>query len=209
MSREMAVMQRPIKVEISSPVKPEVLKPSNTPNILGTSKAPTVMNKVANNNARGKVTSLSMPKTTNTVTISKETAGKANQKALTNSPKTSVIKSSFLPTKSPLKPLMPIRPSPNTKVSLSSSRLTPHSPSSLATLVRTPSVGSSALTSSATSPSSVSSRSISPVKCRRRINYSDPDAPIPVSRRNARERNRVKQVSSIFLSHYEYSDINH
>lgn len=203
MSREMGIMQRSIKVEMSSPVKPEVLKPSNTPNILGTSKATTVMNKAANNNTRGKIISLSMPKTTNTISISKDTAGKMNQKALTNSPKTTVIKSSFLPTKSPLKPLLPIRPSPNTKVSLSSNRLTSHSPSALATLVRTPSVGSSTLTSSATSPSSVSSRSISPVKCRRRINYSDPDAPVPVSRRNARERNRVKQVSSILLSHYD------
>lgn len=198
MSSEMAVMQRSIKVEMHSPVKPEVLKPSNTPNILGTSKAPAVINKAANNSARGKITSISLSKITNIIT--KDTTVKGNEKIQTSSPKSAVTKSSLLPVKSPLKPLLPIRPSPNIKVSLPSNRLTSHSPSTLTTLVRTPSVGSSTLTSSATSPSSVSSRSTSPVKCRRRINYSDSDAPIPVSRRNARERNRVKQVSNMFCS---------
>lgn len=191
-------MQRPIKVEMRSPVKPEVLKPSNTPNIICTVKAQPHITKTVNNNARGKSAPSSITKTLTNSSNGKDTTGKANHKVLANSPKSSVIKST-LPARSPVKPLLPIRPSPTTKVSLPSNRLNSHSPSTFTTLVRTPSVGSTNLTSSVTSPSSASSHSISPVKCRRRISYSDADVPVPVSRRNARERNRVKQVSNSFL----------
>ncbi|XP_063886005.1 achaete-scute complex protein T8-like [Scylla paramamosain] len=199
MSREVAIMQRPIKVEVHSPVKPEVLKPSNTPNILGTSKASSMASK-AITNTLGKITSNSITRTTNSnnLSISKDTTGRVNQKLQTSSPKSVVISSSSLAAKSPLKPLLPIRPSPTPKVSIATSRLAHRSPQSLSTFVRTPSAGSSSLSTSAASPSSASASSISPVKCRRRINYSDSDAPVPVSRRNARERNRVKQVSQGF-----------
>ena len=195
MSREVAIMQRSIKKETHSPVRPEVLRPSNTPNILSTSKASPMNNKVVSNTL-GKITSSSITKITNSLSSSKDTTGKVNQKLHAASPKSAVITSSFV-VKSPLKSLLPIRPSPTTKVYLPTTRLAPRSPSTLTTLVRTPSGSSSTLSTSATSPSSTSTPSISPVKCRRRINYSESDAPVPVSRRNARERNRVKQVSNI------------
>lgn len=185
-------MQRSIKVEVQSPVKPEVLKPSNTPNILGTSKASSMTSK-AITNTLGKITSNSITRTTNS---NKDATGRLNQKLQMSSPKSVVISSSSLTTKSPLKPLLPIRPSPTPKVSIAASRLAHRSPQSLSNFVRTPSAGSSTLSASAASPSSASASSISPVKCRRRINYNDSDAPVPVSRRNARERNRVKQVSN-------------
>ncbi|MPC32846.1 Achaete-scute 1a [Portunus trituberculatus] len=188
-------MQRSIKVEVRSPVKPEVLKPSNTPNILGTSKTSSMTSK-AITSTLGKITSNAITRTTNS---SKDSTGRVNQKLQTSSPKSVVISSSSLTAKSPLKPLLAIRPSPTPKVSIAASRLAHRSPQSLSTFVRTPSAGSSTLSTSAASPSSASASSISPVKCRRRINYSDSDAPVPVSRRNARERNRVKQLSTTKL----------
>ncbi|KAK8738513.1 hypothetical protein OTU49_003914 [Cherax quadricarinatus] len=209
MSTEVAVMQKPLKVEVQSPLKPEVLKPSNAANLQN------ITNRAVNISAKipvitSKITSSSVTKLTES--FSKNGLGKVNLRIQPVSSKCTVIKSSSPQnTKSPLKPLTPIRPSPTTKNSITStvSNSITRSPTSSAvtTLVKTPtSVGkhleSSSLSSPfpvfLSSPSSSPSLSLSPSKCRRRISYSDSEVRLPVSRRNARERNRVKQVSQGF-----------
>nr|XP_045589281.1 probable serine/threonine-protein kinase DDB_G0277165 [Procambarus clarkii] len=204
MSTEVAVMQKALKVEVQSPVKPEVLKPSNTANLQNitniSAKIPSINNKAAN--FTNKITSNAVTKTTDSFTT-KHMLGRVNIRIQPITSKPSVIRSPYpQSTKSPFKPLTPIRPSPTTKNSLTSpAPTTPNTPT------RTPTSVSKALDSSSlsasfnallASPSSSSTISLSPTKCRRRISYSDTEVRIPVSRRNARERNRVKQVSQGF-----------
>nr|UBR90697.1 ASH2 [Procambarus virginalis] len=189
MSTEVAVMQKALKVEVQSPVKPEVLKPSNTANLQNitniSAKIPSINNKAAN--FTNKVTSNAVTKTNDSFTT-KHMLGRVNIRIQPITSKPSVIRSPYpQSTKSPFKPLTPIRPSPTTKNSLTSVSKALDS-SSL----------SASFNALLASPSSSSTISLSPTKCRRRISYSDTEVRIPVSRRNARERNRVKQVSQGF-----------
>ncbi|XP_042218095.1 uncharacterized protein DDB_G0281497-like [Homarus americanus] len=214
MSTDVVVMQKPIKVEFHSPVKPEVLKPSNTANLQNIhnktaniiNKVPTITSKVTNFN---KVVSSGVTKSTDNSFTNKNVLGRVNIRIQPVTSKSTVIKSSSpQATKSPYKPLTPIRPSPTIKSSITTTvtTTTSRSPSSSTTIIRTPpsvnkTLESSSLSSSYSSFNSSSSSpgiNLSPAKCRRRINYSDTEVRVPVSRRNARERNRVKQVSQGF-----------
>ncbi|XP_071527070.1 uncharacterized protein [Panulirus ornatus] len=212
MSSDVVVMQRPIKVEIHSPVKPEILKPSNAANLQNitniaanfSSKPPPVTSK-ATTNTSNKSTSNTTIKTTDS-SFNRNVSGKVNVRIHPITSKASVIRSSSPQVaKSPFKPLTPIRPSPTVKTSIITTRSPPSS--TVTTIIRTPKsvvkpLGSASLSSSlsmsTSSSSSSSSINLSTVKCRRKINYTEDEARVPVSRRNARERNRVKQVSQGF-----------
>ncbi|KAK4323587.1 hypothetical protein Pmani_005702 [Petrolisthes manimaculis] len=213
MFKEVSVMQRSVKLELHTPFKPEVLKPSNTPNIQNKTKNGSMIATKSLVNTSAKSISTSITKSASSFTA-KATSLKTN---FSNAPSGGSPRrsSSTLAAKSPLKQLQPIRPSPGPKGSVSSSAYTTRppppppqsssppssSPTSFTTLLRTPTTTSTVLTSSLTSSiasSSSSCLSISPAKCKRRINYSDNEIRVPVSRRNARERNRVKQVSQGF-----------
>ncbi|XP_068234045.1 uncharacterized protein [Palaemon carinicauda] len=165
MSRNAVMMSGQVKLEVQSPVKLDVLKPSNAANI---------QNRTSGVSSKGVKESNIGRTALNRSAINKITS------------RTNSLRSSPPSSKSPHKALTPIRPSPNVKFSSRSPASSPY--------VRTP--------TSMTRLSSASSGGLgtpSPGKCRRRISYSDGgDLPVPVSRRNARERNRVKMVSQGF-----------
>ncbi|XP_063589302.1 uncharacterized protein LOC134766367 [Penaeus indicus] len=185
MSANMIVMQKQVKIEVQSPVKPEILKPSNAANLQN------ITNKL-NQVATGKS---GITKITN---ASKTVLGRVNVRLQSVAPRSTPTKSSSpsspQATRSPFKILTPIRPSTALRVSSAA-------PASPSPATRSPTTTSSSLVKTPTSvtstTSSSSSTSSSPGKCRRRISYSE-SAPPSSTKRNARERNRVKQVSQGF-----------
>ncbi|XP_027219788.1 achaete-scute complex protein T8 [Penaeus vannamei] len=183
MSANMIVMQKQVKIEVQSPVKPEVLKPSNAANL---------------QNITNKLNQVTTSKSAITKLTNKTVLGRVNVRLQSVAPKSTPTKSSSpsspQATRSPFKILTPIRPSTALRVSsaapASPSSATRSPPTSSSSLVKTP-------TSVTSTTSSSSSTSSSPGKCRRRISYSE-SVPPSSTKRNARERNRVKQVSQGF-----------
>ncbi|XP_064096431.1 SKI/DACH domain-containing protein 1-like [Macrobrachium nipponense] len=188
MSRSAVVMQGQVKVEVQSPVKPDVLKPSNAANLQNIpTKTPKALSISAKDTAVGRTV----------LGSNKNVIGKVSlkiQQQVNGNPRSGSLRSSPSSVRSPHKSLTPIRPSPTVKLSTSTSR-SPSSP-----YVRTPTSVSRVAAPSSVGLGSSGISTPSPAKCRRRISYSDGggDVPLPVSRRNARERNRVKMVSQGF-----------